>query len=269
MKQFILAHDIGTTGNKATLYDREGRLIGSAFYGYNTVYSYTGWAEQNPEDWWRAVCATTQQLLRQTPGVRPDDVACIVFSGQMMGCVPLDRAARPLRNALIWADTRSLAQERWVGERIAPERVYRITGHRLSASYSLTKMLWLRDHEPETYHSTYKFVHAKDAVAARLTGRFVTDPSDASSMNLFDIEAGAWSDEIIQATSINPEQLPPVIRSVDIVGEIQPDAAAQVGLPTGTPVVIGGGDGPCAAVGAGVIREGVAYNYIGSSSWIA
>lgn len=269
MKHYILAHDLGTTGNKATLYDRDGQLVGSAFYAYNTRYDHTGWAEQNPEDWWQAVCTSTKKLLSQIPGLRPDEVACITFSGQMMGCVPLDKNARPLRNAIIWADQRSVEQQNWLAERISPADVYRITGHRLSASYSLTKMLWLRDNQPDVYKATYKFVHAKDAMVARLTGKFVTEPSDGSSMNLYDLEKGTWSDRIIDAAGLDSTQLPQLVRSIDVVGELLPQVADEVGLIAGTPVVIGGGDGSCAAVGAGVWREGAAYNYIGSSSWIA
>jgi xylulokinase len=267
MKNYVIAHDLGTTGNKATLYDRDGRLIGSAFHGYATEHAHTGWAEQNPEDWWHAVCLSTRKLLQET-ALRPAEVACIVFSGQMMGCVPLDQAARPLRNAIIWADQRSVDQERWLGERIAPDQMYRITGHRLSASYSLCKMLWLRDHEPETFKATHKFVHAKDAVVARLTGMFVTDSSDASGMNLYDLEEGRWSETIIQAAGINASQLPELRQSTDVIGGVLPAVADLVGVAAGTPVVIGGGDGMCAATGAGVVREGTAYNYIGSSSWI-
>jgi xylulokinase len=185
MRRFILAHDLGTTGNKATLYDQEGKLVGSSFFGYSTEYAYINWAEQNPEDWWRAVCLSTQKLLREAD-VRPDEVAAITFSGQMMGCVPLDKSARPLRNAIIWADQRAVDQERWLAERISPQDVYRTTGHRLSVSYSLCKALWLRDNQPDIYRATHKFVHAKDAIVARLTGAFVTDHSDASGMNLYD-----------------------------------------------------------------------------------
>lgn len=269
MKNYILAHDLGTTGNKATLYDREGKLVGSAFYAYTTRYEHTGWAEQNPEDWWQAVCNSTRKLLAQIPGLRAEEIACITFSGQMMGCVPLDKQARPLRDAIIWADQRSVEQEHWLGARVPPEDVYRITGHRLSASYSLTKMLWVRDHQPDVFKSTYKFVHAKDAMVARLTGQFMTEPSDGSSMNLYDLEKGTWSERIIDAAEIDPAQLPELKRSIDVVGELLPSVAGEVGLAAGTPVVIGGGDGACAAVGAGVWREGSAYNYIGSSSWIA
>jgi len=109
MKHYILAHDLGTTGNKATLYDQEGALVGSAFSGYGTAYAHTGWAEQNPEDWWQAICASTKALLSQAK-IAPGEVAAISFSGQMMGAVPLDRQARPLRNAIIWADQRSVSQ---------------------------------------------------------------------------------------------------------------------------------------------------------------
>lgn len=268
MKKYILAHDLGTTGNKATLYDQDGVLVGSAFYGYGTEYAHPNWAEQNPEDWWRAVCASTQALLQQTK-IRPDEVAAVTFSGQMMGAVPLDRAARPLRNAIIWADQRAVPQERWLGERIDPAEVYRITGHRLSASYSLSKILWLRDNQPDVYAATYKFVHAKDAIVARLTGQFVTEPTDASGMNLYDLDAWDWSGRIIEAAGLDADKLPALRRSIDVVGEILPQVADEVGLPAGTPVVIGGGDGMCAAAGAGVVDEGAAYNYIGSSSWIA
>ncbi len=267
-KDYILAHDLGTTGNKATLYDKDGALVASAFSGYSTEYAHTGWAEQNPEDWWRAVCESTRHLL-QKAGVAGDNIAVISFSGQMMGAVALDKNARPLRNAIIWADQRALDQERQLATRIDPGTVYHITGHRLSASYSLCKILWLRDNQPDIYARTHKFVHAKDAIVARLTGVFATEPTDASGMNLFDLQAWDWSPEIIAAAELDPGKLPDLRKSTAIVGEVQPDAAAEVGVPAGTPVVLGGGDGMCAAAGAGVIQPGAAYNYVGSSSWIA
>lgn len=268
MKQYILAHDLGTTGNKATLYNDEGRLISSAFYAYETEYAHTGWAEQDPEDWWTAVCISTQNLLRQA-GVRGDEIAAITFSGQMMGCAPLDADAKPIRHAIIWADQRAVEQEAWLGDRIPPEDVYRITGHRLSASYSLCKILWIRDNQPDVYASTHRFMHAKDAIVARLTGRFATEPTDASGMNLYDLEAGMWSERIIDAAELDPAKLPELRQSIDVIGYVLPKVAPEIGVAPGTPVVIGGGDGMCAAVGAGVVREGTAYNYVGSSSWIA
>lgn len=268
MKQYIIAHDLGTTGNKATLYDKDGQLRATTFYGYDTDYSQTAWAEQDPDDWWQAVITTTRQLLVESH-VRGDEIACVTFSGQMQGVVAVDKAAKPLRPTIIWADQRATEQVKHLAERISPADIYRITGHRLSAAYSLPKILWIRDHQPEIFAATYKFMHAKDAIIARMTGKFVTEPSDASGMNLYDLEAGKWSDTILQAADLDTDKLPEIRRSIDVAGDILPDVAAEMGLPTGIPVVIGGGDGACASVGAGSVRENVAYSYVGSSAWIA
>ncbi len=267
MKRFVIAHDLGTTGNKATLFDEEGQMVGSSFVGYATAYAHFGWAEQNPELWWSAVCGATRALL-ETTNTSATDVACVAFSGQMMGCVAIDERARPLRNAIIWADQRAQDQERALAERIDRREVYRITGHRLSASYTLCKMLWLRDNEPATFSRAHKFVNAKDAIVARLTGAFVTDLSDASGTNLLDLVEGDWSAPIVAAAEIDPSVLPELRPATDVVGHITTAVADEVGLTPGTPVVIGGGDGSCAAAGAGVIEPGSAYNYVGSSSWI-
>lgn len=268
MTRYILAHDLGTTGNKATLYDDAGQLRGSQFYAYTTQYDRTGWAEQNPDDWWSAVCTTTRQLLADT-GVDGGEIACITFSGQMQGVVALDEAARPLRPAIIWADQRATAQANRIAEKVGADHIYRITGHRISPAYSLHKILWIRDHQPDIFAKTHKFMHAKDAIAARLTGEFCTEPSDASGMNLYDLTAGDWSGEILDAAELNPSKLPRLVRSVDVIGGITASAADAVGLPAGTPVVLGGGDGACASVGAGSVSDGLAYSYIGSSAWVA
>jgi len=267
MPRYVLAHDVGTTGNKATLYDEDGALVRGAFLPYATSYPRSGWAEQNPEDWWRSLCLNTVRLLRES-GVSSADVACIVFSGQMMGAVPVDVQGRPVRDAIIWADMRAVDQAAAVAERIDPRRVYALTGHRLSASYSAAKILWLKVMEPESYKRTHKFLHAKDFLVAHLTGVFATDHSDASGTNLYNLEAGAWGEELIDAFGIGFEKLPEIHRSTAVVGAVHSTAAAETGLRAGTPVVIGGGDGSCAATGAGVIKAGVAYNYVGSSSWI-
>ncbi|HEX7593839.1 MAG TPA: xylulokinase [Anaerolineae bacterium] len=268
MKRFILAHDLGTTGNKATLFDDEGRLIASTFGGYETVHPQPTWAEQDPNDWWRAVCNATRALLAKSK-VASQDIAVVSFSGQMMGCLPVDAAGNPLRPCIIWADQRGIAQAAQLAEQVGEERVYRITGHRISPTYSASKIMWVRDNEPDLFAQVHKFLHVKDFIAYRMTGAFVTDRSDASGMNLYNLEGGAWSDEILNAIGLDPRRLPDIHNSTDIIGEITKEAAEQLGLAAGTPVVIGGGDGASAAVGAGAITEGPAYNYIGSSSWIS
>jgi len=266
--RFVLAHDLGTTGNKASLFDQEGQVKASAFASYPTAYPRPNWVEQNPEDWWRAVCLSTRELLSASR-VDPREIACITFSGQMMGCVPLDRQARPLRSALIWADKRAVAEADRLIERVGMDTAYHITGHRASESYTAAKVMWVRQHQPEIYAATYKFVQPKDFIVARLTGAFASDYSDASGTNLYDLRAQDWSPEMLAAAGIERALLPDLHPATAVVGEVQAAVADELGLAAGTPVVIGGGDGSCAAAGAGVVRAGGAYNYLGSSAWIA
>ena len=268
MKRLILAHDLGTTGNKATLFDDEGQLAASAFSGYETTHPHSTWAEQNPEDWWHAVINATRELLSKSR-ISPQEIAVIAFSGQMQGCLPVDAAGKPLRPCIIWADQRAVAQAARLDELVSEERVYRITGHRISPTYSASKIAWVRDNESEVFAQAHKFMHVKDYVAYRMTGAFVTDRSDASGMNLYDLDQGTWSEVILNAFDLDPRQLPEIHNSTDVIGELTKQAAEELGLISGTPVVIGGGDGASAAVGAGAVMEGPAYNYLGSSSWIS
>jgi xylulokinase len=187
----------------------------------------------------------------------------------MMACVAVDQQARPLRSAIIWADQRAMEESRRLATAVGWEEAYHITGHRLSPSYSGPKILWVRAHQPEIFAATVKFLQPKDFIVARLTGRFVTDYSDASGTNLYDLAAWDWSDRILDAAGLGRAILPELHASTDVVGEVLAPADEETGLAPGTPVVIGGGDGPCASVGAGVVRAGSAYNYLGSSSWIA
>jgi hypothetical protein len=132
--KYILAHDIGTSGNKATLFSLDSGLVGSTVSTYGTHYFNANWAEQDPEDWWRAVCLSTKELLC---GVDKHEVLAVSFSGQMMGCLCVDKAGIPLHPSIIWADMRAVEEERLLAEKIDPKQFYRMAGHRISSSYSL------------------------------------------------------------------------------------------------------------------------------------
>jgi xylulokinase len=268
LQTLILAHDIGTTGNKASIYNQMGEAVGSAFYAYDTFFPQVGWAEQNPLDWWQAVCVTTRQLLAQT-GVSAKEIACVTFSGQMMGCVLVDRDGEILRDAIIWADMRAEQEAAELLEKLDMAKVYHTTGHRLSSSYTGAKLKWIQRHQPDLYRKTHKVLHAKDYLIYKLTGVFATDYSDASGTNLFDLVGKTWSSEIIDAWGLDAGKLPDLYPSTHVAGYVTAGAAEETGLSADTPVVMGGGDGCCAAVGAGVVSEGDAFNYIGSSAWIA
>jgi xylulokinase len=267
-RTYFLAHDLGTTGNKANLFDERGQPVASAFAGYETIYPRPGWAEQDAADWWRAVRDSTQELLSASI-VAPGDIAAVSFSGQMMAALPVDKSGVPLRSAIIWADQRATAEAEFLADRCGFEQVYRRTGHRAGASYTAAKVLWIQRHQPELYARTYQFLQAKDYAACKLSGVFATDYSDASGTNLFDLERRDWAVDMIEAVGLDPRKLPPVHPSSTVIGKVTLEAAAETGLLTGTPVVIGGGDGACATVGAGSVHPGEAYNYVGSSSWIA
>ncbi|WP_010270821.1 xylulokinase [Paenibacillus senegalensis] len=267
MTKYILAHDIGTSGNKATLFSEDGKLIGSHVVSYDTDYFNGTWAEQDAEDWWKAVCLTSKKLISSL-GINPQDIAVVSFSGQMMGCLCVDRKGNPLRKAIIWADQRAQEQVAQIENHISQKDFYHIVGHRNTASYGIQKLMWVRDHEPDIYEQTYKTLNAKDFIVARLTGNFYTDYSDGNSNGCFDLANLQWSEEIITYAGIDPDKLPELKPSTFVAGEVTREAAEATGLAAGTPVVLGGGDGVTASVGAGSISPGKTYCSIGTSAWV-
>lgn len=270
----ILAHDLGTTGNKATLFDTEtGAVVASVFEAYDTAYPHPNWAEQDAADWRRALYRGTQRLLAQAaalPGaVLPGDIAAVSFSGMMNGALPVDAAGSPLRPAILWADQRGIAEAQLLADRCGAAHVYRVTGNRATPSCSAAKFLWIQRHQPELYARTRVFLQAKDYAAFLLTGVIASDYSDASNTNLFDLEGRTWAADLVAGVGLDTARLPPLFPSTAVIGRVTPEAAGQTGLLAGTPVVIGGGDGACATVGAGAVHPGDAYTNIGSSAWLA
>jgi xylulokinase len=269
MPTYLLAHDLGTTGDKATLFDAEGRMLASAIAPYPTHFPRPGWAEHDPEDWWDAVCASTRQLLAQAPAVEKD-LAAVGFSAMMNGCLLVDDSGRPIRPGLIHADIRSALQCARIAREVGEERAYGLTGNRLAPYFTLGKLAWLTENEPEVVARARWCVQTKDYIAARLTGVWgITDRSDASLSGCFDVTRGIWSEELVGAGRFPARLLPEVRPSASIVGEVTPGAAEATGLPVGLPVVLGGGDGACATAGAGAVAHGDAYHYLGGTSWIA
>ncbi|MBN1936888.1 MAG: xylulokinase [Anaerolineae bacterium] len=265
----ILAHDLGTTGNKATLFDTQtSTTIDSTFQAYDTAYPYPNWAEQDPADWQRALIGCTHRLLDET-NLAPSRIAAVSFSGHMQGALIVDREGAPLRTAIIWADQRATEQTARIAQTCGKVEVYRRTGCQVSPSYTAAKLMWIRDCQPDLYRRAFKVLQPKDYAVYLLTGVWATDYSDASGTQLFDLAARHWATDLIAALDLDPGLFPDAHPSTQVIGTVTPQAAVQTGLRAGTPVVIGGGDGACATVGAGAVQPGDAYNYIGSSAWIA
>jgi xylulokinase len=269
MGRFIVAHDLGTSGDKASLHHADGHLIAAHTARYPVDFGAGGKAEQDPADWWAGFCEATRALLRET-GTDPADIAAVAVSGQMMGAVLVDEHDEAVRPAVIWADTRAQAETAALIEAVGADRGYDLLGHRLDPTCSLPKMMWLREHEPPAWERTTCVLQAKDYITLRATGRRCTDPSDASGTNAYDQRRGDWSDELLLAAGIARELLPQILPSASVAGGLTPGAARETGLREGTPVVVGGADGCTSPLGLGLVGAGSgAVVTLGTSAWIS
>lgn len=263
----LIAHDLGTSGNKASLHDDTGRLVAAVRVDYPTHYAADTTSEQDPQLWWQAVVKATRQLIAEV-GIEAGAVDAICVSGQMMGLVTLDSSGEPVRPAMIWSDQRAGEQTANLASAVGGEDAYRITGHRLAPTYPLPKLMWVRDREPANFERIAKVCMAKDFVNFKLTGRLVTDFSDASSTNAFDITGGTWSAPLLAAAGVESTLWPEIVASTEVIGTLTSTAAAELGLRETTAVVAGGGDGPMANVGAGCVEvDSPGYVSLGTSAW--
>lgn len=265
----ILTFDIGTTGNKCTIFSSEGKQLSAEVVPYQVIYPKKGWSEQSPDDFWQSCVQGTKKLMAKN-GIDASNIAVIGLSGHMNGCIPMDKEGVPLFNNIIHSDTRSAKQSSHISEIFDAKQFYNITGNRIDPHYTLPKILWLKENHPDIYKDTAYFINSKDYISFKLTGNpGITDFSDASLTCMLDIKNKRWSQEILKALDIDPCKLPTLKKSTDIAGYVTKEAASLLGIRQGTPVVVGGGDGACATRGAGVTGKEQAYNYIGSSSWIS
>lgn len=264
---FIVAHDIGTTSNKAILFDLSGNIVSFIQENYDVQHPKPMWAEQSPDVLWRAVCKTTRKVLRYTK-VLPENVCGISFSAQFPSTIPVDRDGEPLRSCMIWLDGRCEPQAEWLQENVGTEYIYEITGQVVCPKSVIARVLWLRENEPNVFDKIYKIIDLKDYIEYKLTGNFVTDWSCASQSAFFDIRKKEWSKKLCDFIDLSIDKLPDSYSSIEVVGEITSKAAKEIGLKKGTPVVAGGGDNACIAVGAGATRHGSAHLCVSTSAWI-
>lgn len=256
--------DLGTSAIKCILINDEGAVIDSYSVSYPLSQPEPGWAEQDPEDWWQATVASIRGLLEQSR-VPAADIAGIGFSGQMHGSVFLDEAQQVIRPALLWCDQRTAEQCAYIEATVGQAELGRLTGNRALTGFTAPKLLWLRQHEPEHYARVRHLLLPKDYVRLRLTGAFGMDMADASGTLLLDVASRSWSSAVCERLDIPLAWLPPLYESGDIAGHLLPEAAALTGLAADTPVVVGGGDQACGAVGVGVVRSGIASVALGTS----
>lgn len=264
---FLIGIDLGTSATKTVLFDECFQEICSAAKEYPMYQPQNGWAEQDPEDWWQAACETVREVIKKS-GVNNADIMAVGIAGQMHGMTMLDFSGRVLRPSIIWCDQRSGAECDEMNRLAGADRLMAVTANPAITGFTASKILWVRNHEPEIYSSCAHILLPKDYVRYRFTGDYATEVSDASGMQLLDVPNRCWSEEICEKLNIPMEWLPKVYESPEITGHITKAAADLCGLLPGTPVVGGAGDNAAAAVGTGVVREGKAFLSLGTSGVI-
>ena len=256
---------MGTGGTRAVLLDGRGGVVGSASAAHQPFASpQPGWAEQDPRDWWEACGSAVRNLLQQ-PGVDKDEIGCVGFSGQMHGAVLLDADDQVIRPAIIWCDQRTEEQVRELSDSIGVDRIIQATCNAPLTNFTLTKLLWVRDHEPEHWKRFRHVLLPKDYVRFRLTGERAIDVADASGTLLLDVANRRWSSEILNHTGIASAALPTLCESPEVCAQVSASGAEATGLKAGTPVVTGAGDQSAGAVGMGIVRPGTVSATIGTS----
>lgn len=259
----VIGLDVGTSGSRAVLVRNDG-TIAAAATAPHVAFASRGpaWAEQDPADWWRAGQDALHAVLARADGASVDAIG---LSGQMHGLVLLDERGDVLRPSIIWCDQRTSAECRWLDETIGPARLLELTSNPALTNFTLTRILWVRTHEPDVWARVRRVLLPKDYVRFRLSGVFATDVADASGTLLLDVAQRQWSAEMIERSGLRREILPDVFESPDVCARVSAEAAKAIGLREGTPIVAGAGDQAAGAVGMGITRPGAVSVTIGTS----
>ncbi len=267
MKKYILAHDTGTGGNKAILCDLNGKVLHSSYQPYGVSYPVPEWAEQDPDELWQVVAATTKKVIQEA-GIDPEEIMGVGVSAQMWNTLPVDEKGKPLTPMMSWLDLRSVKQADRLAKGDILSFIYKNTGNIPTAKDSIPKILWLKEERPEIWDRTAYLLDCKEYILFKLTGKIAIDWVGASVYFLFNPFTRRWSEEVCQVLGIPIEKLPPAYPCTEVIGEITQDASHQTGLNPGTPVVICAGDVAAAQSGAGANREGKVHLSIGTATWI-
>ncbi|MWV44196.1 xylulokinase [Paenibacillus sp. HJL G12] len=261
--KYVIGIDIGTSAVKSVLVSGEGKVVCEHSEGYPLYNPKPGWSEQNPDDWAERTIVSLRRLMDKS-GAKPSEVEGLSFSGQMHGLVLVDGAGKVLRPAILWNDTRTASQCRKI-EQTLGSKLLDIARNRALEGFTLPKILWVQEHEPEILSQAEHFLLPKDYVRYRLTGSFAMDYSDAAGTLMLNVAGKTWSPEILQAFDLPMSLCPKLVESSEQTGTMLPDVAEAAGLLPSTKVFAGGADNACGAIGAGILGEGKTMCSIGTS----
>jgi xylulokinase len=261
--RYVIGCDVGSQGTNAALYAEDGTLVASRYETHDLSFPHPGWAEQDAEEWPKAVAATIGGLVGEVGD--PSAIAGVSFGSQLDGMVACDAGGRPVRPAMIWMDRRAESQASAVAERISPEEFYRESGTNLDSSHAVFKALWIRDEEPDAFREAALFMPPGAFVLRAVTGEVAVDPSNASSLALLDPRTRTWSDRLLEVTGIDPKRLPRLAPAPEPVGTVTREFAGATGLDPSTVVAVGCGDEMAATLGAGVFEPGEVCDVVGTA----
>jgi len=264
---YLMGIDIGTSGTKAIIISEKGKLIASGFTEYPVETPRPTWAQQHPDIWVKAVCKTIKSTV-DLSGLKSNQIAAVGISGLYGGSgVPVDKNHEPIYPCLIWMDRRAKRQTEWVKQNIDEKELFQITGNYVDSYFGFTKMMWIRDNEPEIWKHTHKFVTPKDYVIYKLTGEQSIDYSSAGNIGgVFDLKRMTWSEYLCHKLGIDIAKLPDkLIPSSSIAGYLSGEISGITGLRSGTPIISGGIDAAVTQFSAGVLEEGEHVAMAGTS----
>lgn len=259
-----VAVDVGTTGARAAAFSLEGGLVAEVRHRYRTRVPHPGWAEQNARDWSEGAVTVLRRLGATVVGI--GEIRAIGLTGQCPTVVPVDKRGEPVGPGMLYRDNRAVAEAAEMRAAIGPAQYHRRTGHVPEAFHAGAKVLWLQRHEPERYARTAYFLQPRDVVLHRLTGVFATDETHANATLFYGLVDHQWDTDLLARFGVDPSFWPDVQPSWQVVAGLPRAIADDLGLLTGTPVVIGAADSQCAAYGAGVVAPGIVSEMAGASS---
>ena len=257
--------DLGTSAVKLLLMDEKGKIHNIVSKEYPLSFPHPGWSEQNPQDWKEQSLAGIKELIADAD---KSQIAGISFGGQMHGLVVLDENDEVIRPAILWNDGRTTKETDYLNEVIGKDKLSKYTANIAFAGFTAPKILWMKEQEPENFAKINKIMLPKDYLAYVLSGVHCTDYSDASGMLLLDVEHKCWSKEMLEICNVKEEQLPTLYESYEVVGNVKPEIAEELGIPTSVKVIAGAGDNAAAAVGTGTVGEGRCNISLGTSGTI-
>jgi xylulokinase len=264
--KYVIGVDLGTSAVKTLLVSQDGAVRAEATREYPLYHEKSGWSEQEPEDWVAGTVESIREIVSKS-GVAPEDIEGISFSGQMHGLVLLDAERRPVRRAILWNDTRTTEQCRQIEAKLG-DKLLSVMRNPALEGFTLPKIEWVRQHEPEAFERARGFLLPKDYVRCRLTGAVHMDLSDAAGTLMLDVANKRWSDDVLETFGIPADFCPPLVEAGACVGTLTKEAAEKTGLAAGTKVFAGGADNACGAIGAGILQPGVTLCSIGTSGVI-